>query len=66
MFALSGNEERFRLHLRDLLLQVKEFTRDPESNADLFLDEQRKEQARLQAAEEARINSIPGLAKNEV
>lgn len=49
----------FKNHLRDFLVQLKEFSTD--GNNDLFLEEQQRQQAEQQANESQRVAQVPGL-----
>lgn len=51
----------FKAHLRDLLVQLKEFSAKGSANTDLFLEEQEKLQADREAQETARLLAVPGL-----
>jgi exportin-1 len=48
----------FKIHLRDFLVQLKEFAGDTE---DLFLEEKEAAQAAATAAEQKRVSAVPGL-----
>jgi len=48
----------FKNHLRDFLVQLKEFSGD---NEELFLEEKEAANAAAQAAEQKRVASVPGL-----
>lgn len=56
LFDHSDDAASFKNHLRDFLVQTKEFGDD---NADLYLEEQEKEQKEVEAMRKA----IPGLMK---
>lgn len=51
---------RFKLALRDFLIQLKEFSGD---NAELFLEEKEAEQQQKAAAERDAAMRIPGMLK---
>jgi exportin-1 len=51
---------RFKLALRDFLIQLKEFSGD---NADLFLEEKESEAQRKAEAEREAAMRIPGMLK---
>jgi exportin-1 len=51
---------RFKLALRDFLVQLKEFSGD---NADLFLEEKEAEAQRREQAEREAAMRIPGMLK---
>jgi len=59
LFKLHCNFTSFRSHLRDFLIELKEFKKT--SNTDLFLEEQQKKKAEKMAAEKERIMNVPGL-----
>ena len=61
LFALNSDASRFKLHLRDFLIQLKEFS--GEDNADLFLEEKEKEIEAQRAAEREKALRLPGLLK---
>lgn len=51
---------RFKLALRDFLVQLKEFSGD---NAELYLEEKEAEQQQKAAAERENAMRIPGMLK---
>ena len=51
---------KFKLSLRDFLIQLKEFSGD---NAELFLDEKEADAQRKAAAEREAAMKIPGMLK---
>lgn len=60
MGELQNDINRFKLALRDFLIQLKEFAGD---NAELFLDEKEEEQRRKAEAERESAMRIPGMLK---
>jgi len=60
LFALNQDFLKFKLHLRDFLIQLKEFAED---NADLYIDEREAESERQKQAEIANALKVPGLVK---
>eukprot|EP00455_Lapot_gusevi_P017975 TRINITY_DN1972_c0_g1_i12.p1 TRINITY_DN1972_c0_g1~~TRINITY_DN1972_c0_g1_i12.p1 ORF type:complete len:629 (+),score=223.65 TRINITY_DN1972_c0_g1_i12:149-1888(+) len=59
LFNLNNNVDAFKMHLRDFLMQLKEFSAT--SNADLYLEEKERQMSQLRAAEQERVQSVPGL-----
>ena len=60
LFQFHNDQARFKLALRDFLIQLKEFSGD---NAELYLEEKEKEaQHRAQTEREAAMR-IPGMSK---
>ena len=57
---LHGDMNRFKLSLRDFLIQLKEFSDD---NGELFRDEKEAEQAAKAQAEREQAMRIPGMLK---
>ena len=57
---LHGDINRFKLALRDFLIQLKEFSGD---NADLFLEEKELEAQRKAEEEREAAMRIPGMLK---
>lgn len=57
---LHGDINRFKLALRDFLIQLKEFSGD---NADLFLEEKELEQQQKAQEEREAAMRIPGMLK---
>jgi len=55
-----GDINRFKLALRDFLIQLKEFSGD---NAELFLEEKEAEQQQKALAEHDAAMRIPGMLK---
>ena len=60
LFALNQDFLKFKLHLRDFLIQLKEFAED---HADLYIDEREAESERQKQAEIANALKVPGLVK---
>lgn len=60
LFDLNRDIETFKAHLRDFLVQLKEFAGD---NTDLFREEMELEQERKKKAEIEAAMMIPGLVK---
>ncbi|CAG8461263.1 7509_t:CDS:10 [Paraglomus brasilianum] len=60
LFALNQDFLKFKLHLRDFLIQLKEFAED---NADLYIDEREAESERQKQADIANALKVPGLVK---
>lgn len=58
LFQLHLDIKRFKQHLRDFLVQLKEFSSD---NEELFREEREQQQQQQKAAEEARLKAVPGL-----
>lgn len=60
LFDLNKDIETFKAHIRDFLIQLKEFAGD---NSDLFRDELELEQERKKKAEMETALAIPGFIK---
>ncbi|CAG8766364.1 9934_t:CDS:1, partial [Ambispora leptoticha] len=60
LFELNQDPAKFKLHLRDFLIQLKEFAGD---NTDLYLDEREAELERKKKEEMESALKIPGLVK---
>ncbi len=60
MFRLYQDQNAFKLHVRDFLIQLKEFAGD---NADLFLDEREAEAEEKRREEFESRKAVPGLLK---
>lgn len=60
MFELNSHTDRFKLNLRDFLIQLKEFSGD---NAELYADEKEQQEKDAKAAERERLSKISGLLK---
>eukprot|EP01006_Ploeotia_vitrea_P040702 TRINITY_DN66447_c9_g7_i2.p1 TRINITY_DN66447_c9_g7~~TRINITY_DN66447_c9_g7_i2.p1 ORF type:complete len:1150 (+),score=740.55 TRINITY_DN66447_c9_g7_i2:403-3450(+) len=62
LFENNGNLGKFKVLLRDFLIQLKEFA--GQDNSDLFLEESQMSEAERQAREQLRVRSVPGLQYN--
>lgn len=60
LFALNDDLPKFKLSLRDFLIQLKEFSGD---NADLYAEDREKEQKDAKDAERERAMKVGGLLK---
>ena len=60
LFTLSGDISRFKLHIRDFLIQLKEFSDD---NAELYAEDREQAQQALKEAERERAKQVGGLMK---
>lgn len=60
LFTLHGDLTRFKLNLRDFLIQLKEFSGD---NAELFAEEREAEIEARNKAERERAAKVGGLMK---
>jgi len=60
LFSTNMDFIKFKLHIRDFLIQLKEFAGD---NSDLYLDEREAEAEEKRKAEFAHAMSIPGMVK---
>lgn len=60
LFQWNASPDRFRLTLRDFLIQLKEFAGD---NAELFAQEKEDQDAAIKAAERERLSKVGGLLK---
>ncbi|POS86057.1 ARM repeat-containing protein, partial [Erysiphe pulchra] len=60
LFTLNKSSDRFKLNLRDFLIQLKEFSGD---NAELYADEKEQQEKEAKAAERARLAKVGGLLK---
>eukprot|EP01114_Cavostelium_apophysatum_P018509 TRINITY_DN573_c0_g1_i3.p1 TRINITY_DN573_c0_g1~~TRINITY_DN573_c0_g1_i3.p1 ORF type:complete len:800 (-),score=222.53 TRINITY_DN573_c0_g1_i3:116-2515(-) len=58
LFELSSDLPAFKKHLRDFLVQLKEFSGD---NEELYLEEKEAAMAAARLAEKKRAESVPGL-----
>jgi exportin-1 len=61
MFDLKMDLLTFKTHLRDFLIQLKEFS--AEDNSGLFGEEQDAQKRQQLDAHEAHRNAVPGLLK---
>lgn len=60
LFALSSDLQAFKAHLRDFLVQLKEFS-SGNNNEELYLEEKEAAIAAAKEAEAKRVMSVPGL-----
>ncbi|KAG1048691.1 hypothetical protein G6F43_008940 [Rhizopus delemar] len=60
MFEYNSNSTKFKLEVRDFLIQLKEFAGE---NAELYLEEKEREMEAQRKAEMAKALSIPGMVK---
>jgi len=60
LFTLNNASDRFKLNLRDFLIQLKEFAGD---NAELYADEKEQQERDAKAAERERLSKVGGLLK---
>lgn len=60
LFSLNNAYDRFKLNLRDFLIQLKEFAGD---NAELYADEKEQQERDAKAAERERLSKVGGLLK---
>lgn len=60
MFEFNNNAPKFKLEVRDFLIQLKEFAGE---NAELYLEEKESELEAQRKAEMAKALSIPGMVK---
>ena len=58
LFTLNNAYDRFKLNLRDFLIQLKEFAGD---NAELYAEEERDSKRDAKAAERERLSKVGGL-----
>jgi exportin-1 len=58
LFDLCKDPDAFKMHLRDFLVQLKEFEGD---NSDLYLDEKERALALAQSEQSAKELAIPGM-----
>lgn len=58
LFEFNTNQPKFKTHLRDFLVNLKEFGGDTD---DLFLDEKQARTLEQQQMEQNRVESVPGL-----
>lgn len=65
MFAINATSyDRFKLNLRDFLIQLKEFSGG--DNAELFAEEREQQEREAKAAERERLSKVGGLLKPEL
>ncbi len=60
LFSLNNAYDRFKLNLRDFLIQLKEFSGD---NAELYADEKEQQERDAKMAERERLSKVGGLLK---
>lgn len=60
LFTLNQDLPKFKLNLRDFLIQLKEFSGD---NADLYAEDREEAQKAANAAERERASKVGGLLK---
>ena len=60
LFLYSNDQGKFKLHLRDFLIQLKEFTGD---NSELYAEDREAAQKAAQDAERERAIKVGGLLK---
>lgn len=60
LFTLNSTHDRFKLNLRDFLIQLKEFAGD---NAELYAEEKEQQERDAKAAERERQIKVGGLLK---
>lgn len=65
MFQLNATHyERFKLNLRDFLIQLKEFSGS--DNAELYAEEKEQQEREAKEAERERLSKVGGLLKPEL
>ena len=60
LFTLNNAYDRFKLNVRDFLIQLKEFSGD---NAELYAEEKEQQDLAAKAAERERLSKVGGLLK---
>ncbi|KAL9065453.1 MAG: hypothetical protein Q9161_008214 [Pseudevernia consocians] len=60
LFTMGGDISRFKLHIRDFLIQLKEFSDD---NAELYAEDREQAQQAAKDAERERAKQVGGLMK---
>lgn len=60
LFTLSSDLSRFKLNIRDFLIQLKEFSDD---NAELYAEDRETAQQQAKEAERERAAKVGGLLK---
>lgn len=60
IFELNQDINKFKMNVRDFLIQLKEFSGD---NTELYLDEKEDEAAQREKAERERALNVPGMVK---
>jgi len=63
LFDLNLNPDQFREHLRDFLIQIKEFGEGDNDNSELYLEEQEAQREATNNALREYQASVPGLLK---
>lgn len=61
MFDIKMDLPTFKLHLRDFLIELKEFS--AEDNSALFMEEKERERIQQEQAAMAERNAVPGMLK---
>lgn len=65
MFSLNATYyDRFKLNLRDFLIQLKEFSGS--DNTELYAEEREQQEREAKAAERERLSKVGGLLKPEL
>lgn len=60
LFSLNNAYDRFKLNLRDFLIQLKEFAGD---NTELYAEEKEQQDRDAKVAERERLSKVGGLLK---
>ena len=60
LFTWNATYDRFKLNLRDFLIQLKEFAGD---NTELYAEEKEQQERDAKAAERERLSKVGGLLK---
>lgn len=60
LFLLNATGDKFKLSLRDFLIQLKEFSGD---NTELYAEEKEQQERAAKAAERERLSKVGGLLK---
>lgn len=60
LFTLNSSYDKFKLNVRDFLIQLKEFSGD---NAELYAEEKEQQDLAAKAAERERLSKVGGLLK---
>ena len=60
LFTFNNDLAKFKINLRDFLIQLKEFSGD---NAELYAEDREVEQKAVKAAERERAMKVGGLLK---
>lgn len=61
LFTYHSNLAEFKTHLRDFLIQLKEFSATGEDNKELYMEEQDRLKQQQQEEEKQRVMAVPGL-----